>query len=161
MSEKWMPRERWNAMVSGENCPACKALSSTENNNEHGYKICDLSISRLVLQINQYVPGYCILVCLNHVREPYELSPENANSYFNDLMRVGNALEKVYHSDKLNFLMLGNAVPHLHCHILPRYYGDDAPGKPINYDAKVIKLKPEEYQKRVEDIRNTLDLVKM
>jgi diadenosine tetraphosphate (Ap4A) HIT family hydrolase len=26
---------------------------------------------------------------------------------------------------------MGNATPHLHCHIIPRYHGDPPPGKPL------------------------------
>jgi diadenosine tetraphosphate (Ap4A) HIT family hydrolase len=36
---------------------------------------------------------------------------------------------------KLNFLTLGNSVPHLHTHVLPRYRNDPAPGGPIAWDA--------------------------
>jgi len=28
--------------------------------------------------------------------------------------------------------MLGNLLPHLHTHIVPRYYGDPAPGRPLD-----------------------------
>jgi diadenosine tetraphosphate (Ap4A) HIT family hydrolase len=43
------------------------------------------------------------------------------------MMRVGQALETVFKPLKMNFEILGNAVPHLHGHIVPRYYGDPAP----------------------------------
>ncbi|PWT75060.1 MAG: hypothetical protein C5B60_05880, partial [Chloroflexi bacterium] len=43
--------------------------------------------------------------------------------FFSDMMRVGKALEQTFNAVKLNFEILGNAVPHLHCHIKPRYYG--------------------------------------
>ena len=63
-------------------------------------------------------------------------------------MRAGRALEQVFASVKLNFELLGNAVPHLHCHIKPRYYGDPAGGIPIWPDAYPHHLAPEEYEER-------------
>ncbi len=31
----------------------------------------------------------------------------------------------------MNYLLLGNGQPHTHCHLVPRYYGDPAPGRPF------------------------------
>jgi diadenosine tetraphosphate (Ap4A) HIT family hydrolase len=36
---------------------------------------------------------------------------------------------------KLNYMTLGNTVPHLHTHVLPRYQDDPAPGGPIAWEA--------------------------
>jgi diadenosine tetraphosphate (Ap4A) HIT family hydrolase len=57
---------------------------------------------------------------------------------------------------KMNFTMLGNAVPHLHVHILPRYYGDSAPSHPIDPNAGEVLLSPEQYGQRIERIRSAL-----
>jgi diadenosine tetraphosphate (Ap4A) HIT family hydrolase len=32
-------------------------------------------------------------------------------------------------------MTLGNTVPHLHAHVLPRYQDDSAPGGPIAWEA--------------------------
>jgi hypothetical protein len=72
------------------------------------------------------------------------------------MMRVGRALEQVFASVKMNFELLGNAVPHLHCQIKPRYYGDPASGIPIWPDAYPHDLAPEEYEKRVAAISAAL-----
>jgi diadenosine tetraphosphate (Ap4A) HIT family hydrolase len=57
----------------------------------------------------------------------------------------------------MNFEILGNAVPHLHCHIKPRYYGDPAPGRPISLDGAETRLTAPEYAARVATIRAALD----
>ncbi len=155
-SQEWMPRERWDALVRGEGCPACVEVRSGERANEHGYFVADLDVSRLRLAANQYVNGYCVLLCNTHVREPYELSTEERSLFFEDLMRVGQALETVFKPLKMNFNILGNAVPHLHAHILPRYYGDPEPHRPIDPSAAETFLEPEEYDRRVDLIRNAL-----
>jgi diadenosine tetraphosphate (Ap4A) HIT family hydrolase len=156
MADKWMTREKWEAFVRGENCLLCDEIKSKQPINDFGYTVADLSFSRLRLCTNQYIKGYCVLICLKHVREPYELPQDEQEQFFNDMMRAGLALENVYKPIKMNFQILGNLVPHLHCHLEPRYLGDPAPHRPIHTGEKTVLLKPEEYQKRVEQIRHFL-----
>jgi len=160
MPENWMPHEKWNALVLGEGCPLCGLVKTPGGDSEDIYFIADLAMSRLVLKHNQYVKGYCLLVYLKHVREPYELPQDEQEQYFDDMMTAGMSLEKVFGADKMNFQILGNAVPHLHCHIVPRYYGDAAPNHPIDPNASQVILKPEEYRARVESIREMLSLIR-
>lgn len=154
--DAWMPRARWDALVRGEGCPLCEELASTLPANHHGHTIVDLRNSRLRLAANQSVPGYCVLICRRHVREPYELTKEERDAFFDDMIRAALAVEKVFEPVKMNFEILGNAVPHLHAHVKPRCYGDPAPGRPIHPDARVVRLSPEEYARRVEAIRSAL-----
>jgi diadenosine tetraphosphate (Ap4A) HIT family hydrolase len=151
-----MPRERWNALVRGEGCPLCAEVAMEAPASDEGYVVADLTISRLRLAAQQSLPGYCVLICRKHVREPYELSHEEQMLFFTDMMRVGRALEQTFNAAKLNFELLGNSVPHLHCHIKPRYYGDPAPGMPIWPDQRPLFLTPSEYAERVALIQAAL-----
>ena len=75
--------------------------------------------------------GYTIAIWRGrHVAEATELSDEEATTYFRDVLRVGRALDERFRPLKLNFEILGNTVPHLHTHILPRYRDDGSPGSP-------------------------------
>ena len=75
--------------------------------------------------------GYTIAIWRGrHVAEPTELSEDEAASYFSDVLRIGRALDEHFRPLKLNFEILGNTVPHLHTHILPRYLDDGSPGSP-------------------------------
>jgi diadenosine tetraphosphate (Ap4A) HIT family hydrolase len=152
----WMPRERWEALVRGEGCPLCAELRSEEDADAWGYNIADLRASRLRLQANQYVTGYCLLVAKRHVREPYELSAADRQAFFEDLVEAGQALDAALNPTKMNFQILGNSVPHLHAHLVPRYHGDPAPGRPIDPDKRRITLTPAEYEERVARIRGQL-----
>jgi diadenosine tetraphosphate (Ap4A) HIT family hydrolase len=152
-----MPHERWDALVRGAGCPICVEVASDAQISAEGYVVADLAISCLRLSVHQSVPGYCVLLCKKHVREPYELSSEDQMQFFTDMMRVGKALEQTLNAVKLNFEILGNAVPHLHCHVKPRYYGDPAPGIPIWPDQRPLFLTPEEYAERAALIRAALD----
>ena len=154
--QEWMPREKWDALVRGENCPLCAEVARTEAGNEYGYTIADLAISRLRLAANQSVPGYCVLICHKHAREPYELSPEDRALFFEDMLHAAAVIEAVYGAVKMNYQILGNAVPHVHAHIVPRYYGDPAPGHPIDPDAAKVLLSPAEYRARAAALRQAL-----
>jgi len=146
-AEQWMPRDKWDALVRGKECPLC--LPPT-------YLIAELRVCRLVLARNQAIKGYCMAIYADHVREPYELEFEQRTAFWEDMLQAGAALEKLFGADKMNFEILGNGVPHLHCHIKPRYYGDRWPSRPVPFDEQPLLLSPAEYQARTKLIRDAL-----
>jgi diadenosine tetraphosphate (Ap4A) HIT family hydrolase len=153
-----MPEDKWNALKRGENCPLCAKVASDELVDPYGHTVGWLSVSLLRLVPNQYVKGYCVLIYREHVVEPYDLGVAERNAYFDDVLRAGKALESVFGATKLNFEILGNAVPHLHTHLKPRYYGDAAPSRPIDPDEGSVLLSPEEMETRVAAIQQALNL---
>ena len=46
---------------------------------------------------------------------------------------AGRAVRAQFDPVKLNYLTLGNTIPHLHTHVVPRYRDDPAPGGPIEW----------------------------
>ena len=154
----WMPRERWEALMRGDDCPLCGAVAASEPADAYGVTIADLGLSRLRLAANQFSPGYCVLICARHVVEPYDLADEERAIFFGDMMRAARALERVYRPTKMNFELLGNAVPHLHCHLIPRYYGDAAPSTPLqlHLPEQTRLLSAEEYAGWAGPIRAAL-----
>ena len=78
--------------------------------------------------------GYTIVIWRGrHVAEPTELSRDDASGYFDEVLRVARALGTHYRPIKMNFEMLGNSLPHLHTHVVPRYLDDGAPGSPPRF----------------------------
>jgi diadenosine tetraphosphate (Ap4A) HIT family hydrolase len=76
--------------------------------------------------------GYTVVVWHGrHVAEPTELTDAEAAGYWLEVLRVARALLAHYRPLKLNYETLGNAVPHLHTHLIPRYTSDPAPGRPF------------------------------
>jgi diadenosine tetraphosphate (Ap4A) HIT family hydrolase len=78
------------------------------------------------------VPGYTVAVWNGrHVAEPTQLTDEEAAGYWRETLRVGRAVEQGFEHAKMNYQMLGNTVPHLHAHIVPRPLLDPAPPRAI------------------------------
>lgn len=78
--------------------------------------------------------GYVVVIWRGrHVADPTELAAEEATEYWREVLAVARAVERCFHPAKLNLAMLGNVVPHLHTHVLPRYLDDPAPESPLPY----------------------------
>ena len=76
------------------------------------------------LERRSLLPGYCIAVWRHrHVAEPTQLEAEEVAGYWRDVMAVGRAILAEFVPVKLNYLTLGNWVPHLHTHVVPRHAG--------------------------------------
>ena len=86
-----------------------------------GIKICDLSVSQLILFKEQSHPGRCIVAYRDHVSEIVELTDEERTAYFADIDRVAKALHKAFHPDKINYGAYGDTGHHLHFHLVPKY----------------------------------------
>lgn len=147
----WMPRDDWEALVRGENCPLC--AECTSGITDEGYTVARLPLSQWRFMRNQFLPGYSVVICSKHVAEPYHLTPDEQVLFFKDLMHVAQALDRVFAPTKMNIQILGNMVPHLHAHLVPRYYGDLAPGRPIDPNLRVVTLTPDEYDERLRHMR--------
>ena len=65
--------------------------------------------------------------------EPTELSREEAAQYWLELLEAGRRIERCLQPVKLNYDILGNSLPHLHTHVMPRYADDPKPGWPFPF----------------------------
>lgn len=110
------------------------------------------------LQRVDWTPGYSVFVWHGrHVAEPTELSDEESSGYWAELMRVTKAIETKFQPAKINLQMLGNGVPHLHTHIVPRYIGDPAPMAPLPFpESDAGKLPEEDVQRDAATLRSLI-----
>jgi len=69
-------------------------------------------------------PGFCRVIWNEHVAEMSQLSVDQRARLHHIVMLVEKAIIDVMHPDKVNLAALGNMVPHLHWHIIPRYQLD-------------------------------------
>lgn len=124
----------WQQRKDGRDCPLCASLG--KGDNDHTVSVAELAYTEVRLERRSLLPGYCIVVWkFGHVAEPTDLEAEAAAGYWADVVEVAGALEAEFRPMKLNLLTLGNWVPHLHTHVVPRYLDDPAPGGPIAWEA--------------------------
>jgi diadenosine tetraphosphate (Ap4A) HIT family hydrolase len=69
-------------------------------------------------------PGFCRVIWNEHVKEMSDLNPAERALLNEAVYRVELALREVMAPAKVNLASLGNVVPHLHWHVIPRYTDD-------------------------------------
>lgn len=89
--------------------------------NAFPFKICELKVSVVFLHPDQRFLGRSIVVLKWHEEHLEELSIEDYLRFEEDKRRVGMALTKAFAPLRINYLCLGNEIPHLHYHVVPRY----------------------------------------
>ena len=81
--------------------------------------------------------GYTLVIWRGrHVNEPTELDEAEAAGYWAEVLAVARALITGYGPLKMNYETLGNSLPHLHTHLVPRYTEDPRPGQPFPLSAQ-------------------------
>jgi diadenosine tetraphosphate (Ap4A) HIT family hydrolase len=119
--------------------------------------IAELEASRVFLHEDQFFPGYVLLVLRRHAAELYDLSGPERRTLIEEVSRVAQALARAFRPVKMNYELLGNQVPHIHWHLVPRLPTDPAPLQPIwSVEHAPVALAPAVARERVETIRRAL-----
>ncbi|ASJ26179.1 HIT family protein [Laribacter hongkongensis] len=85
----------------------------------------DTRLSVVLVTDTPDYPAFCRVVWRGHVREMTDLSAADRAYLMDWVFRTEAALRTVLAPDKINLASLGNVVPHLHWHVIPRF-ADDA-----------------------------------
>jgi diadenosine tetraphosphate (Ap4A) HIT family hydrolase len=126
----------WDARFAGESCLICDALG--QGDSDYWIHVANGVCTETYLDRHSQIRGYCLVVWRpGHVAEPTELEPEQAAAYWRDVMAAGRAVSAAFDPVKVNYFTLGNTVPHLHTHVVPRFVDDPAPGGPLSWDQVV------------------------
>jgi diadenosine tetraphosphate (Ap4A) HIT family hydrolase len=80
-------------------------------------------------------PGFCRVIWNGHVAEMSDLAPAESTHLMSVVLRVEQTLRQLMQPDKINLASLGNVVPHLHWHVIPRWRDDSHFPRPIWADA--------------------------
>jgi diadenosine tetraphosphate (Ap4A) HIT family hydrolase len=72
----------------------------------------------------QTYPGFCRVIWNAHVSEMTDLAPMDRSILMRTVCQVETALREVLQPQKINLASLGNLVPHLHWHLIPRFVDD-------------------------------------
>lgn len=69
-------------------------------------------------------PGFCRVVWNAHVAEMTGLPAADRRHLMNVVFAAEAALRSLARPDKINLASLGNVVPHVHWHVIPRWRDD-------------------------------------
>jgi diadenosine tetraphosphate (Ap4A) HIT family hydrolase len=83
--------------------------------------ICRLASGWVVMGDVQFLPGYCLLLPDPVVPSLNDLDAEARATYLLDMARIGDAVLQATGAVRMNYEILGNSEPELHCHLFPRY----------------------------------------
>ena len=112
--------------MSDAACPACLGRWP-----DPAYRVADLGLSVAYLHDDQFFPGWTVLVLKRHAAELFELTREERAGLIDEVSRVARALAATPGARKVNYALLGNQIPHIHWHLVPRLADDPAPGEPV------------------------------
>jgi len=91
---------------------------------EPDLRIAELGRCRVLLNRDQYFPGYTFVFTRDHVTELFHLDRERRIAVMEEVAAVASALHTVFKPDKINYELIGNMVPHMHWHLVPRFRDD-------------------------------------
>ncbi|WP_187299354.1 HIT family protein [Nitrospira moscoviensis] len=109
--------------------PACKACRGTWPRADHF--VADLGLSKVYLHDDQFFPGWTVVVLQRHAAELFQLAPTERFQLIEEVNRVAKTLSEIFQAKKINYELLGNQLPHIHWHLIPRLADDPAPLEPV------------------------------
>lgn len=109
--------------------PSCRACAGTWPASDHF--IADLGLSMAYLHDDQFFSGWTVVVFKRHAVELFHLAPTERIQLMEEVSRFAKVLAETFNAKKMNYGLLGNQMPHIHWHLIPRIHGDPAPLEPV------------------------------
>ncbi|MDA8329519.1 MAG: HIT family protein [Betaproteobacteria bacterium] len=97
-------------------CPLCRPQHETVLWQDN-----DL---RVILAEEPDYPMFCRVIWRAHTKEMSDLNTIQQQHIMRIVLGVERVLRELLHPDKINLASLGNVVPHLHWHVIPRFQHD-------------------------------------
>jgi diadenosine tetraphosphate (Ap4A) HIT family hydrolase len=134
----------WEARKRGDDCPLCADLSSRSFHSGR--------TSEALLERSGIARGHAVVVFRGrHAAAFTELTAAEIADYWKDIQQVGRMIEHVFSPGHMNYLLLGNIVPHLHVHLVPRYLDDPLPGRPLPWETHEVPA--DEYSRQFQELQ--------
>lgn len=133
-------------------CLMCRKWES-----EPDLRIAEFRHCYVMLNRDQYFNGYCFVFAKQHVTELFHLDVQTRSSIMDEVSSVAAALFNAFIPEKINYELLGNMVPHMHWHIVPRFSEDPLWPRPIwSEPHEPLELTKTEYTERISLIKKEL-----
>jgi len=98
------------------NCPLCSPIDESI--------LWQDTFCRVIWVDDADYPGFCRVILNAHIREMTDLPPAERQRLMDVVFAVEAAVREVVRPDKINLASLGNVVPHVHWHVIPRWADD-------------------------------------
>lgn len=140
--------------------PSCKGCSKSWPRTDHF--VADLGVSAAYLHDDQFFAGWTVLVLKRHATELFHLAPAERVQLMEEVSVVAKVLAMAFNAKKINYELLGNQLPHIHWHIIPRRTDDPAPLEPVwRVTHEPVNLSALDLQSRIEQMRTFLKQTKL
>ena len=97
-------------------CPLCDEIG--------GELVWQNDFARVILADEANYPGFCRVILQRHTAEMTDLSSTERHKLMDIVFAVEQIVRDTLQPNKINLAALGNMVPHLHWHIIPRWTDD-------------------------------------
>lgn len=130
----------------------CKACAGEWPQKDHW--IADLGLTQAYLHDDQFFTGWTVLVFTRHATELFDLTKDERSGLIEEVSEIALALTMAFEPVKINYELLGNQLPHIHWHVIPRLTSDPAPREAVwTMRHEPTRLTPNELLERVSRIR--------
>lgn len=135
--------------------PSCKACERAWPSPDQF--IADLGLTKLYLHDDQFFPGWTVAVFQRHATELFQLAPTERYQLIEEVTLAAKTLAEAFDAKKINYELLGNQLPHIHWHLIPRLATDPAPLEPVWRVAhEPVRLSPSALQQTIQRIQARL-----
>lgn len=107
------------------------------------HPVTELRVSVVSLYDDARFPGRALVVLKTHREHLHALEHAERAAFLEDQIAVGEALLELTDATRVNYAVLGNAVPHVHAHVVPRREAEPRPHRtPWEHPADPHPLSP-------------------
>lgn len=149
----WWTDDEWEHLHDPADCGMCADAHLAEN--DHSVLIASTTTTHIRLARNQAHPGYCLVILREHLTDLSLLPATQLAAFWSDVQRAGRAIGAVYEPRKIDYLVMGHRMPHLHCHVFPQHRHDD-PKRNVDISDGPVTLSPPLLKEAADRLRASL-----
>jgi len=101
-------------------CVFCEIVAG----RAHAYRILENEHAIVILDIQPFTEGHCLVLSKRHVQFWHDLAPAESASLFDAAHRVAGRLQRALAPDFVCMYARGRRIPHTHIFLIPSFSGD-------------------------------------